>query len=99
MSEPFALPAELNIYSALETRDALLAWVAEQTTKSKDSLEISAKNVAEVDGAGLQLLAALTNMDQSWRLVDVSDAFSDACQTMGVTQWLDKRALKSVAGV
>jgi len=99
MSEPFELPAELNIYSALETRDTLLAWVAEQTTKGRDSLELSAKNVAEVDGAGLQLLAALTNMDQSWRLVDASDAFSEACQTMGLAQWLDKRSMKSVNGV
>lgn len=34
MSEPFELPTELNIYSALETRDALLAWVTEQMSKS-----------------------------------------------------------------
>ena len=98
MSEPFELPAELNIYSALETRDALLAWVAEQTTKNRDSLEISAKNVAEIDGAGLQLLSALTNMEQSWRIVEVSDAFSEACRTMGLAQWLDKRAMKSATG-
>lgn len=98
MSEPFELPAELNIYSALETRDTLLAWVTEQTTKGRDSLEISAKHVAEIDGAGLQLLAALSNMEQSWRLVDASDVFSEACQTMGLAQWLDKRSLKSAAG-
>jgi hypothetical protein len=38
-------------------------------------------------------------MDQSWRLVDASDAFSEACQTMGLAQWLDKRTMKSVNGV
>jgi len=98
MSEPFELPAELNIYSALETRDALLAWVTEQNTKGRDSLEISARHVAEIDGAGLQLLAALSNMEQSWRLVDASDAFSEACQVMGISQWVDKRAQKSAPG-
>ena len=54
MSEPFELPTELNIYSALETRDALLAWVTEQMGKGQDGLEISARNVEEVDGSGLQ---------------------------------------------
>lgn len=98
MSEPFELPAELNIYSALETRDALLAWATEQTTKGRDSLEISARHVAEIDGAGLQLLAALSNMGPSWRLVEASDAFSEACQTMGISQWLDKRTLKPAPG-
>ncbi|MEY3124207.1 MAG: hypothetical protein RLZZ573_727, partial [Pseudomonadota bacterium] len=42
MSDRFELPAELNIYSALESRDALLAWVAEQSAKPQDALEISA---------------------------------------------------------
>lgn len=42
----------------------------------------------EVDGSGLQLLAALTNMDLSWRLVDASPEFSDACRTLGLTDWL-----------
>ncbi|MDE2417130.1 MAG: hypothetical protein KGN32_04925 [Burkholderiales bacterium] len=98
MSESFDLPAELNIYSALETRDALLVWVAEQTSKNRESLEISAKNVLEVDGAGLQLLAALANMEHSWRLVEASDAFSDACRTMGLAHWLDKDAMKSAKG-
>lgn len=98
MSEPFELPAELNIYSALDTRDALLAWVAEQSSKNPEHLDISAKNVEEVDGSGLQLLAALSNMEQNWHLVDTSDAFSDACRTLGFSNWIDKRYLKSGAG-
>jgi anti-anti-sigma regulatory factor len=97
MGERFELPAELNIYSALETRDALLAWVAEQSPKGRDWLEISARDVAEVDGSGLQLLAALSNGEQSWRLVEASDAFAEACRTIGLTQWLDKRYLKTGA--
>ena len=98
MGERFELPAKLNIYSALETRDALLAWVAEQTAKGRDMLDISASAVAEVDGSGLQLLAALTNGETPWRLVEASTAFVDACRTMGLTHWLDSRHLKTLTG-
>lgn len=97
MSVPFELPAELTIYGALETRDALLAWVTEHTGKSDHTLDISAKGVAEVDGSGLQLLAALSNMDVSWRLVDTSAAFSEACRTLGLGHWVDSLHLKSEA--
>ena len=93
MSERFELPAELNIYSALDTRDAMLAWVAAQAGKDHDFLEVSARDVQEVDGSGLQLLAALSNMEQPWRLVEASDTFVQACRTVGFTHWLDKRFL------
>jgi ABC-type transporter Mla MlaB component len=100
MTTPFELPAELTIYSAVETRDALLAWVTEQSAQAKSHLEVSARQVSDVDGSGLQLLAALSNMDLTWHLVDASAAFMDACRTMGLTDWLDKRYLKAdVAGV
>lgn len=89
MGERFELPAELNIYGALETRDALLAWVAEQAGKGRDFLEVSARDVTEVDGSGLQLLAALSNGDTAWRLVEASPALADACRIMGLTTWLD----------
>lgn len=95
MVERFELPAELNIYSALETRDALLSWVAEQTAKGREVLEISASAVAEVDGSGLQLLAAVANGDTPWRLVEPSAPFADACRTLGLGDWLDGRKLKS----
>ncbi len=72
MSDRFELPAELNIYSALESRDSLLAWAAGQMAKAKGYLEISARDVVEVDGAGLQLLAALSNMEQTWHIVETS---------------------------
>jgi hypothetical protein len=99
MSDRFELPSELNIYSALESRDALLAWATEQMTKAKGHLEISARDVVEVDGSGLQLLAALSNMEQSWRLVETSEPFAEACRTLGFGDWLDKRYLKeSTAG-
>ena len=98
MGERFELPAELNIYSALETRDALLAWVAEQLALGRDFLEVSARDVAEVDGSGLQLLAALSSGDTPWRLVETSTAFADACRTMGLGAWLDARYLKTTQG-
>jgi hypothetical protein len=97
MAERFELPSELNIYSALETRDALLAWVAEQIADGKEFLEVSARDVAEVDGSGLQLLAALSNGDLPWHLVEASQPFTDACRTIGLTKWLDNRYLKTGA--
>ena len=98
MNDRFELPSELNIYSALESRDTLLAWATEQMTKAKGFLEISARDVVEVDGSGLQLLAALSNMDQTWHLVETSEPFAEACRTLGFGEWLDKRYLKDSSG-
>jgi ABC-type transporter Mla MlaB component len=88
MSKPFELPEEMTIYSALETRDALLAWAIEQTAQAEQMLEVSAARVREIDGAGLQLLAALANTGQPWRLIEPSPAMVDACQTLGLSDWL-----------
>jgi ABC-type transporter Mla MlaB component len=98
MSDRFELPSELNIYSALESRDALLTWATEQMSKAKGYLEISARDVVEIDGAGLQLLAALSNMEQTWHLVETSEPFAEACRTLGFGDWLDPRYLKSDSG-
>lgn len=89
MGKRFELPPEWNIYSVMESRDALLAWVTESTAKGgSDLLEVSASQVAEVDGAGLQLLAALGHQDTAWKLVDASDAFVAACHTLGFSRWV-----------
>lgn len=98
MSNRFELPPELNIYSALESRDALLSWVSQQLSQSNDPLEVSARDVVEVDGAGLQLVAALSNMEQSWSLVEASPIFAEACSTLGFGHWLDKYSPKNSAG-
>lgn len=87
-TQAFTLPSELNIYNVLETRDALLAWVTAQTTAGIGHLKISAKDVSEVDGSGLQLLAALSNTEQHWSLVDSSEPFKAACRTLGFHHWL-----------
>lgn len=89
MVKRFELTPEWNIYSAQESRDALLAWASEQSAKGHDLLEISAGKVSEIDGAGLQLLAALGNQETSWRLVDASEAFIEACTTLGFQAWLE----------
>ena len=99
MSVVFELPPELNIYSAPDTREALLAWVTTQTAQSKGALEISARNVVEVDGAGLQLLAALSNMEQPWHVVETSAPFSEACKTLGFASWIDARYLNNTTQV
>lgn len=96
MAERFELPCELNIYSAQETRDALLAWV--QGAQGREYLEISAREVAEVDGAGLQLLASLSHGETPWRLVEASAAFVEACRTLGLTPWLNTHYLESAGG-
>jgi ABC-type transporter Mla MlaB component len=91
MSKPFELPEEMTIYSALETRDALLAWVTEQSAKSVKVVKISAAKVSEIDGSGLQLLASLAHMDQPWQLVDPSDALLEAGKTLGLGDWLTEQ--------
>ena len=89
MSKRFELTPEWNIYSALESRDALLGWASEQSAKGHDMLEVSAANVSEIDGAGLQLLAALGNQEISWKLVDASEAFIEACKLLGFNDWIE----------
>jgi len=76
----------------METRDALLAWAEKARTQTSDALEVSAREVTQVDASGLQLLASLSNMEVSWTLVDASSAFTEACQTMGLAQWLTTSA-------
>ena len=99
MSTLFELPAELNIYAVQAIHASLLDWVSTQTTKAVDALEVSARDVAEVDGSGLQLLASLANGNQAWHLVDASPVFVEACRTLGLTHWLDRGHLKGgIAG-
>ncbi len=95
MSTPFELPAEMTIYSAVEVRDALLSWVTEQSAKSAKVLEISAAKVEEIDGAGLQLVASLSNADQQWRLKNPSAVFVDACKALGLHAWLNSSSVNS----
>lgn len=98
MEESFELPSELNIYGALETRDALLAWVEKQNTLGTEYLNLSASNVEVVDGSGLQLISALFNMEQRCRIVSASEVFVESCRTMGLVHWLDTKIMKQTQG-
>ena len=95
MSYRFELPAELTIYSVMETRDSLLAWAEKAHSQTNAPLEISARDVTAVDGSGLQLLASLGNMDVTWWLVQTSSVFTEACHTMGLSRWLDNPYIKA----
>ena len=88
MGDCYELPAELNIYGVLDSRDALLKWVTERGAKAQGPILVSAAKVNEIDGSGLQLLASLTASGHPWRLVDASPAFELACRTLGFAQWL-----------
>jgi anti-anti-sigma regulatory factor len=83
MHDRYELPPELTIYGVSAVRDALLAWLGERAETVHGGLEISAHAVTDVDGAGLQLLAALSASGPGWRLVDPSAAFADACRVLG----------------
>ncbi len=90
MNDCFQLPSELNIYTAVQTRDALAAWLAERQTKAvHDVVRLSAKDVNEVDGAGLQIVAALSHSVESWCLVDASSPFLAACHALGLSRWVN----------
>jgi anti-anti-sigma regulatory factor len=92
MSNRFELPSELNIYSAQTSRDALQAWVSQCSAQGLDHLEVSAAQVSEVDGSGLQLMASMATTQPHWRLVQPSTAFAEACRTLGFAQWLQAQA-------
>ncbi len=95
MSYRYELPAELTIYSVMEARDSLLAWAEKARSQTNAPLEISARDVEAVDGSGLQLLASLSNMEVTWWLVQTSRAFTEACNTLGLGQWLDNPYIKA----
>lgn len=97
MTERFELPAELTIYTAPQTREDLLAWLKAQDGTGAAPLKISARQVGAIDGAGLQLLAALSNMEVTWQLTDCSQTFGDTCHLMGLQRWLDSPYLGASA--
>ena len=57
MSDALRLPVEMTIYTAGETAAALREWL--QAAPADGALQVQGDAVAEIDGAGLQLLAAL----------------------------------------
>jgi anti-anti-sigma regulatory factor len=90
MSAELALPAELTIYTAAETRNA---WLAALSEPGEGALAVHAGAVTEVDGAGVQLLASLSRtlaaQHRPLRLVEPSAAMRSACERLGLASLLD----------
>jgi len=92
MAECFELPAELTIYTAAEVRQLLLTWLGEQEAGGTEVAAIGASGVNDIDGAGLQLLGALSqtlaHQAMAWHFRNPSNALIEACQTLGSAAWL-----------
>lgn len=98
MTETLTLPAELTVYTVTEQRARWLAWLAQATRErasghsASEVCSIEAADVAEVDGAGVQLLLALARelAQAQWplELVRPSAALSLACTSLGVADAL-----------
>jgi anti-anti-sigma regulatory factor len=90
MSAPLALPAELTIYTAGESRSQWLAWLA---ADDSDTLPVDASGVTEVDAAGVQLLVALARAllaQQRCLLLERPSAeLRSACERLGLSSLLD----------
>ena len=88
MTSHFELPSELNIYTAAETAQAMLTWFNNSRNQHVTHLTLNGNAVAEVDAAGLQLLASLHNSCASnalhWQLEQASHTLSAACERLGI---------------
>ncbi len=89
MSTVLALPTELTIYTAAETRSA---WLAALSEGGDGSLAVRAGAVTEIDAAGVQLLASLARtlaaQQRSLQLVEPSDTLRNACERLGLSSLL-----------
>jgi phospholipid transport system transporter-binding protein len=93
MAKTPRLPAELNIYAVATVRPQFEAWAEPPKRKGRSkgaaaALCVDGSAVAEVDGAGVQLLIALANSlragGRELRVTDPSGALENALRTLGV---------------
>jgi len=86
------LPQELTIYAVGELHPQWLAWLAEASAQGREQAEVDAQAVDQVDAAGLQLLVSLqrslADRGVRMRLTEPSDALRQACQALGLCEWL-----------
>ena len=86
----FALPGELTIFTAAETRDTLLAWLGQIDTDA--AVLVTADQVGDVDGAGIQLLcslaALLDRQGRRWSIAHPTALLTRSCATLGLADWL-----------
>ncbi len=82
-----ALPRELTIYTAGETRHALAQWIAAAPADTRTWV-LDGHAVAEADAAGAQMLMALVRSAAAagtgLRVDAASDALHDACRRLGI---------------
>jgi ABC-type transporter Mla MlaB component len=90
--DPLMLPEELTIYAAGELRPQWLAWLDRAAAAGADAACVQGAQVAEVDGAGLQLLLALrrslAERGLRLQLADASPALQAACAAAGLADAL-----------
>jgi anti-anti-sigma regulatory factor len=90
MPQPLVLPPELTIYGVGDLRRGWLEWLAALPPAAADAgpLRVDASAVAEVDGAGLQLLQALAHSAARERrgfiIDEPSGVLAAACQALGL---------------
>jgi hypothetical protein len=92
------LPAELTIFTAAQTRTEWLAWLDPLNGDDGAGNEVSgpwrvlADGVDQVDAAGVQLLISLAHAlqarDRPLQLSDASARLRQACEALGVAEWL-----------
>ena len=92
MQDTLELPAELTIYTASATRTAWLAWLSRPDFNPHGTVQIEGGQVEDIDGAGVQLLGALTQSlverGLAGRVATPSVALLEACHVLGSQQWL-----------
>ena len=92
---PLRLPAELTIYTAAETRDSWLAWLAgdaAHAAAAEPLCLVDASGCDEIDAAGAQLLVALAHslarQQRRLQLQQPSTPVRAACHDLGLAAWL-----------
>ena len=87
------LPAELTIYTAAQTRLELLEWLGAAPDDAGEPFVIDGSAVTEVDGAGVQLLVALSRslLAQGRRLAIAApaEALASACVVLGAASLME----------
>ncbi|MFM2067895.1 MAG: hypothetical protein RLZZ584_2804 [Pseudomonadota bacterium] len=101
MDAPYALPGELTIYTAAETRLALLDWLA--GAPADTALGVSADQVLDVDAAGVQLLCSLGALldcqGRAWRIENGTHTLALAFEHLGLGDWYAALAVQTGDGL
>ena len=90
------LPSELTIYTVGEHLPSWLDWLhrgpGAGTTGDRPAMTIDASTVTQIDAAGLQMLVSLshglTRRQCALRLEQPSEALTDGCRLLGLSEWL-----------